>query len=99
MSPETLSIVGEVETALSAGSPEKHLKTIGRVADLFLLSAGSYNVEQIELFDSVLERLVKTIELRAIADISARIALAEAERTARSHLQGPAIGGQASCEK
>jgi uncharacterized protein (DUF2336 family) len=92
MSPETLSIVGEVETALSAGSPEKHLKTIGRVADLFLLSAGSYNVEQIELFDSVLERLVKTIELRAIADISARIALAElSERLAPISKAPPSV--------
>ena len=43
----------------------------------FSLSAGSFNAEQIELFDDVLERLVKTIELRAIADVSARIALAE----------------------
>jgi len=77
MSLESLSIVDEVETALSAGSAEKRLKTIRRVADLFLSAAGSYNVEQIELFDNVLERLVKTIELRAIADVSARIALAE----------------------
>ena len=53
------------------------METIKRVTDLFLLSAGSYNSEQIELFGDVLERLVKTIELRAIADVSARIALAE----------------------
>src|ERR1700688_2841757 len=72
-----LSIVDEVETAINAGSAEKRLKTIKRVTDLFLASAGSYDNEQIELFGDVLERLVKTIELRAIADVSARIALAE----------------------
>ncbi len=72
-----LSILDEVETALSAGSAEKRLETVRRVSDLFLLSAGSYKSEQIELFDNVLERLVKTIEIRAIADVSARIALAE----------------------
>jgi uncharacterized protein (DUF2336 family) len=72
-----LSIVDEVEAAISVGSAEKHLETIKRVTDLFLLSAGDFNSEQIELFDSVLERLIKTIEIRAIADISARIALAE----------------------
>jgi uncharacterized protein (DUF2336 family) len=72
-----LSIVDEVEAAIDIGSAEKHLETIKRVTDLFLLSAGDFNSEQIELFDDVLERLIKTIELRAIADISARIALAE----------------------
>jgi len=72
-----LSIVDEVETAINAGSAEKRLKTIKRVTDLFLASAGSIDSEQIELFGVVLERLIKTIEIRAIADVSARIALAE----------------------
>jgi uncharacterized protein (DUF2336 family) len=72
-----LSIVDEVETAINVGSAEKRLETIKRVTDLFLASAGSFDSEHIELFDVVLERLVKTIEIRAIADISARIALAE----------------------
>jgi uncharacterized protein (DUF2336 family) len=71
------SIVDEVETAINAGSAEKRLETIKRVTDLFLASAGSFDSEQIKLFDVVLERLVKTIEIRAIADVSARIALAE----------------------
>lgn len=72
-----LSIVDEVEAAINIGSAEKRLDAVRRVTDLFLLSAGSFNSEQIELFDDVLERLIKTIELRAIADVSARIALAE----------------------
>jgi uncharacterized protein (DUF2336 family) len=71
------SIFDEVEVAITTGSAEKRLETIKRVTDLFLVSAGSLNAEQIELFDDVLERLVKTLELRAIADVSARIALAE----------------------
>jgi uncharacterized protein (DUF2336 family) len=77
MSFADMSIVDEVETALSIGSAKKRLETVKRVTDLFLSSAGSYNAEQIELFDKLLERLVKTIEIRAIADVSARIALAE----------------------
>jgi uncharacterized protein (DUF2336 family) len=71
------SIVDEVETAISTGSAEKRLETIKRVTDLFLSSAGTFNGEQIELFDNVLERLTRTIEIRALADMSARIALAE----------------------
>src|ERR1700690_1670532 len=77
MSVANLSIVDEVEIALSTGSAEKRLETVRRVTDLFLSSAGSYKSEQIELFDKLLERLIKTIEIRAIADISSRIALAE----------------------
>ena len=52
-------------------------ETAERVTALFLASAGSFSDEQIELFGNVFERLVNTIELRAIADVSARIALAE----------------------
>jgi hypothetical protein len=71
------SLVDEVESAIDTGSAENRLETIKRVTDLFLSSAGSFNTEQVEVFDIVLERLVKTIEIRAIADVSARIALAE----------------------
>ena len=72
-----LSIAEEVEAAIRLGPEEKHLETARRVTDLFLVSAGQYDHEQLALFDDVLERLIKTIELRAIADVSARIALAE----------------------
>ena len=71
------SIVDEVEAAIRVGSAEKRVETARRVADLFLASAGSFSDEQVALFDTVLERLIRTIELRSIADIGARIALAE----------------------
>ena len=74
---DALSIVDQVVTAINTGSAEKRLETIKRVTDLFLSSAADFNSEQIELFDDVLERLTKTIEIRALADVSARIALAE----------------------
>ncbi|NUS18672.1 MAG: DUF2336 domain-containing protein [Mesorhizobium sp.] len=77
MSTAGLSIIDEVESAIRAGSPEKGLETARRVTDLFLSSAGSFDDEQIALFDEVLERLIGTIELRALADMGARIALAE----------------------
>jgi uncharacterized protein (DUF2336 family) len=77
MSDTNLSIADEVEAAIAAGSAEKCAETIERVTALFLASAGGYSDEQVELFGDVFERLVNTIELRAIADMSARIALAE----------------------
>jgi uncharacterized protein (DUF2336 family) len=83
------SIVDEVEAAINIGSAEKHLETIKRVTDLFLASAGSFDSEQIELFDHVLERLIKTIEIRALADVSARIALAETSMQLAGVTQAP----------
>lgn len=77
MSTAQLSIIDEVESALRTGSAEKGLATARRVTDLFLSSAGSFDDEQIALFDDVLDRLIGTIELRAIADMGARIALTE----------------------
>ena len=77
MPPPAQSIFDEVEAAISLGSGEKHLETIKRVTELFVSSADRLNAEQIELFDDVLERLIKTIEIRAIADVGARMALAE----------------------
>lgn len=86
-----LSIVDEVDAAINIGSTEKCLETVRRVTDLFLASAGSFNGEQIELFDGVLERLVKTIEIRAIAEISARIALAEMSTQLAPIAQAPPV--------
>ena len=83
------SIVDEVDAAINAGSAEKRLETIKRGTDLFLLSAGTFNGEQIELFDNVLERLIRTIEIRAVADISARMALAEMSSQLASVAQAP----------
>ena len=48
------AIVDEVEAAIRAGSAEKCIATAKRVTDLFLTSAGSFNSEQVELFDNVL---------------------------------------------
>jgi uncharacterized protein (DUF2336 family) len=84
------SIADEVEAAIRAGSPERHLETVKRVTDLFLLSADQCGGEQIELFGDVLERLIKTIELRALADVSARVALAEMSSQLASVKQAPA---------
>lgn len=77
MSPAGQAIISEIEGAISAGSAAKCIETAKRVTDLFLVSAGQFSGEQIDLFDNVLERLIKTIELRAIADVSARMALAD----------------------
>jgi uncharacterized protein (DUF2336 family) len=90
MRDQPLSIADEVEAAISAGSVQRLPETAGRVTALFLQSAGSYNQEQIELFGDVFERLINTIELRAVADVSARIALAELSSQLAPVPQAPA---------
>src|SRR5258707_12076663 len=101
MPSSKLSIAGEVETIINVGSAEKRLATIKHVTDLFLSSAGSFNAEQIELFDDLLERLIKTIELRTIADVSARMALAEISVQLAPVAQAPPSVeiGRASCRE
>src|ERR1700693_1546072 len=85
-----LSIANDVEAAVAAGSTPKCADMAGRVTTLFLASAGRLDHEQIELFSGVFERLINTIELRAIADISARIALAELSSQLAPVPQAPA---------
>ena len=64
----SLSIVDEVEAAIKIGSAEKRLDTVKRVTDLFLLSAGSFNSEQIDLFDEVLASETATGQQKKIRD-------------------------------
>ena len=85
-----LSIADEVERAISAGSAQKCSETVGRVTALFLASAERYNDEQIALFGDVFERLINTIELRALAEVGARIALAELSAQLAPLPQAPA---------
>ena len=90
MTNTNILIADEVEAAIAAGTAGKCTETVERVTALFLRSAGSYNSEQIELFGDVFERLVNTIELRALADVSARIALAELSTQLAPVRQAPA---------
>jgi uncharacterized protein (DUF2336 family) len=90
MSDANLSIADEVEAAIADDSVKKCSETAARVTALFLDSADRFNSEQIELFGNVFERLINTIELRAIADVSARIALAELSTQLAPVPQAPA---------
>ena len=90
MSPAGQAIIADIEAAIGGGSTARCIETAKRVTDLFLVSASHFDDEQVELFDHVLGRLVKTIELRAIADVSARMALAEMSSQLAPVAQAPA---------
>jgi uncharacterized protein (DUF2336 family) len=84
-----LAILGEVESAIERGSAEKRLEAVKRITDLFLRSAGRYSSEQLTLFDNVLGRLIRIIEARAIANLSARHTLSEISANLSSVVQAP----------
>src|SRR5215475_1593439 len=85
-----ISIAEEVEAAIAAGSTEKCAKTTGRLTTFFVSSAGNFSDTQIELFGDVFERLINTIELRALAEVGARMALAELSAQLAPVPQAPA---------
>ncbi|MBV8696514.1 DUF2336 domain-containing protein [Bradyrhizobium sp.] len=90
MSLAFLSICDELEAAVAARNADKCAETTARVTALFLASAGSFSDDQIQLFGDVFERLINTIELRAIADVGARVALAEMSAQLAPVRQAPA---------
>ena len=68
------SIIAELEAAISGNSKEKRVDTLRRVTDLFLCDADRFNDVQVEVFDDVLCHLIKRIETKALAELSARLA-------------------------
>lgn len=90
MSQASLIIADEIEAAIAAGSIDRCCEMAERVTALFAASARSFDVEQHALFADIFERLVNTIELRALADVGARIALAELSAQLAPVPQAPA---------
>ena len=77
MSDTNFSIADEVEAAVAAGASDKCFDMMRRVTALFSASAANLSEDQVTLFGQVLDRLINTIELRALAEVGARMALAE----------------------
>jgi uncharacterized protein (DUF2336 family) len=68
------SIFGEVESALRDASGERRVEVLRRVTDLFVGQSDRLSEDQTDLFGGVLNNLIKHIEDRAIAELSARVA-------------------------
>lgn len=70
----SLSLISELESAVSKGTPEQRVNTLRRVTDLFLNGADRFDDQQVGLFDDVLLHLVQNIETRALAELSNNLA-------------------------
>lgn len=68
------SLLGELENAIQSGSKAERVDTLRRITDLFLSTQDRLTAEQIDVFDNVILHLVKRIEMRALAELSERLA-------------------------
>ncbi len=70
----TLPLLDELEAALTSGTNTRRIEMLTRITDLFVGGATRYSEDQIGLFDDVMARLVHTIEAKARAKLSHRLA-------------------------
>jgi uncharacterized protein (DUF2336 family) len=68
------SLIADLEDSIKSGSQERRVETLRRVTDLFLSDADRLNEAQVGVFDDVLCHLIKRIETKAVAELSARLA-------------------------
>jgi uncharacterized protein (DUF2336 family) len=70
----SLTLLDELEAALASGSNTRRIEILTRITDLFVGGASSYSDDQIGVFDDIMARLVTTIEAKARAKLSHRLA-------------------------
>ena len=73
--PAVSLLIDELEAALQSGSRDRRVDLLRKITDLFVAGAGRFSEQQIEVFDDVLQHLVKRIESKAREELSHRLAL------------------------
>jgi uncharacterized protein (DUF2336 family) len=73
---DTISLIDNLERALTSGSEAHRVEMLMRITDLFFAGASRYSADQISLFDEVIAKLVAAIEPMARAKLAARLATA-----------------------
>jgi uncharacterized protein (DUF2336 family) len=69
-----LSLLDDLEQALSSGSDERRTDILRRITDLFIGGAPRFSEEQVGVFDDIIGRLVSAIEAKARAKLATRLA-------------------------
>jgi uncharacterized protein (DUF2336 family) len=70
----TLPLLDELEAALSSGTNARRIEMLTQITDLFVGGAQRFAENQVSVFDDVMVRLVNTIEAKARARLSQRLA-------------------------
>ena len=68
------NLIDQLEGALANKNISRRAEVLRRVTDLFVLGSGKFSEDQIELFDSVMGKLIENIELAARAQFGIRLA-------------------------
>jgi uncharacterized protein (DUF2336 family) len=71
---EFSSLFQELESAIASGTADKREKLLTLITDLFAAGSSRYSTEQVSLFDDILLPLSATIEEKARAKLSRRLA-------------------------
>lgn len=67
-------LMRDLETTIQTGSADRRTVTLRQVTDLFLVDVDLLTEEQIGIFDVVIERLARAIEVSARAELAHRLA-------------------------
>ncbi len=73
-SPPQSGLIDQLEDAIGDKDLARRAEILRKVTDLFVLRSGSFSESQIELFDTVMARLLDNIESAARAQFGSRIA-------------------------
>jgi uncharacterized protein (DUF2336 family) len=68
------SLLPELEDVVQHGSAEKRAETLRRITNLFLQGAPKFNYQHVALFDQIIGYLIEQIEVKALAELSRRLA-------------------------
>lgn len=71
---QSRSLLDDLVSPAESASAKHRVKIVDRVTDLFAAGSRNYSLEQIGLFDDVLQRLAADIELKARAKLAQRLA-------------------------
>ena len=69
-----LSLIDELQAALTSGTDERRIEMLTRITTLFVGGAARYSEEQIGVFDDVMVRLVGTVEAESRAKLAHSLA-------------------------
>lgn len=69
----TQNLISDLENAVATRSAETGTM-LRRVTDLFLVNAGHYTADQLELYDGILQMLIAAVEVSARAELAQRLA-------------------------
>jgi uncharacterized protein (DUF2336 family) len=72
--PSQPGLIDQLEDAIGDKDVARRAEILHKVTDLFVLGSGTFSDDQIALFDSVMARLLETIESSARAQFGSRIA-------------------------